>query len=329
MSLSGESGNRHAEQRKHRVCSVFRPKIEPGDLWIQQVRVGWLLGSVQQLRSIDDLQDGISVVAVADVHAVACRSGGDGTVDVLKMPGHRRRIRRVGLLARQAEVADEHRLRRIGQVVDLQHADGVPGGITADQVSDSGVAFPPVLVRVAKPAHHDGQTAWLCRIGDVPGFVCGRAEAAQQVHLASVCARVIAAVTDAHHLRAPRFAPTSRVARNMGQVPWLLRIGDVDNRRPVRFLLAGQGIELGASMVADVGDPAFALFLDNGLIGASGLKIVVADQVHVVFFDALLRGCHSAQHHPQCHGHNCKTKMPHLNLPFVNGSDPRRTRQNR
>jgi hypothetical protein len=34
-------------------------------------------------------------------------------------------------------------------------------------------------------------------------------------------------------------------------------------------------------MVADVGDPARALLLDNRLIGATGLQVVVTHQVHV------------------------------------------------
>src|SRR2546427_658816 len=178
---------------------------------------------------------------------------------------------------------------------------------------DTGVAFPPAFVRVAEPAHHDRHAAWLRRVGDVPGLVADGAEAAQQVHLALVCARQVAAVAHPHHLRASGFA-LAGFARNMGEVLGLLRIGHVDDRCAVGLLLAGKRIEGHATVLADVGDPARALLLDDGLIGAPALKVVVADHLHVGLFNPLLR-CHTgavrdAQYRDR------KMRTPHLKPPF-------------
>ena len=43
-------------------------------------------------------------------------------------------------------------------------------------------------------------------------------------------------------------------------------------------------------MVPDVGNPSFALFLDDGLVGGASLQVVVADQGHVAAVGALLGG---------------------------------------
>ena len=107
----------HAEQRKRRVRAGVRREIEPGDLRIHQIRVGGILRSVQQLVAIDDLHDAVAAGAVAEVDAIALRSRRDRAVQI-----GRHRTGRAGLLSRQAEVADEHRLRGIAQVVDLRHA---------------------------------------------------------------------------------------------------------------------------------------------------------------------------------------------------------------
>ncbi len=42
-------------------------------------------------------------------------------------------------------------------------------------------------------------------------------------------------------------------------------------------------------MVADIGDPAVPLLVDDGLIGAAPLEIVVADELHVALFGLVLR----------------------------------------
>ena len=90
----------------------------------------------------------------------------------------RHRTRRARLLARQAEVADKHRLRRVAQIVDLRHAARAPIGRPGDQEGDTGVAFPPAFVRVTKPADNNRHPAWLRRLGDIPNLVRRSAEAA-------------------------------------------------------------------------------------------------------------------------------------------------------
>src|SRR6266571_4525520 len=77
----------------------------------------------EQLRAVDDLQNARLVGAVAEVDAVALRPGGDRAVQL-----GRHRAARSRLLPREAEIADEFRLRRIRQVEDLGHAPDAPVG---------------------------------------------------------------------------------------------------------------------------------------------------------------------------------------------------------
>ncbi len=42
-------------------------------------------------------------------------------------------------------------------------------------------------------------------------------------------------------------------------------------------------------MVADIGDPAVPLLVDDGLVGAAALEVVVADELHVVLLGLVLR----------------------------------------
>ena len=63
-------------------------------------------------------------------------------------------------------------------------------------------------------------------------------------------------------------------------------IGDIDDRRAVRLGLAGQRIDrignvIGAAVMADIGDPAVALMMNGGLIGAARLQVVTPHQFHV------------------------------------------------
>ena len=115
-------------------------------------------------------------------------------------------------------------------------------GRPGDEERDAGVAFPEALVRVAKAADHHRHARRRRRIGDVPDLVRRSAEAAQQVDLALVRAGQLAAVADAGHLRAARFAAArpGRLAGNMREVLRPLRIGDVDDRRAVVFLFPGE-----------------------------------------------------------------------------------------
>ena len=74
----------------------------------------------------------------------------------------------------------------------------------------------------------------------------------------------------------------------MSEVPRFLRIGHVDDRRAVLFVPAGQRVPLRAAVMADVRDPAVALMVDRGLVGASRLKVVVTDERHVALLRSVL-----------------------------------------
>ena len=140
------------------------------------------------------------------------------------------------------------------------------------------------------PADDDVQAAGLGRIRHVPHFVRAVAETAQHIKLVFVGARQVAAAADAHHLcSAAPSAALGGFARNVSQVAGPRRIGDVDNGGAVLLLPPGQRIGLHAGMMADVGDPAIALFLDHRLIRAAGLEIVVAGQFHVAVLGCMLR----------------------------------------
>ena len=121
--VPAELRNFHAEHGEHRVCADVRGQIEPADLRIQQILVGRLLRTVQELLPIDDLDDASRRGAVAEVDAVAVRPSRNGAVQA-----RRRRPGAAGLLAGQAEIADEYRFGRIAQIVDLRHAIGAPAG---------------------------------------------------------------------------------------------------------------------------------------------------------------------------------------------------------
>ena len=82
----GELGDRHLEHRKGGVRARQRRHVEPADLRIAQVLLGRLLGAVQQLLAIDDLQHAALVGAVGEIDAIALRPGRDGAVQ----PGRHR-----------------------------------------------------------------------------------------------------------------------------------------------------------------------------------------------------------------------------------------------
>src|SRR5204863_389095 len=92
-----------------------------------------------------------------------------------------------------------------------------------------------------------------------PDLMRRSAEAAQDVHLALVGARQLAAVAHPHHLGSARFASSrpGRLAGNMGEVLRLLRIGDVDDRGAVVFRLACEGIGILAAVRLLSGRGAF------------------------------------------------------------------------
>ena len=74
----------------------------------------------------------------------------------------------------------------------------------------------------------------------------------------------------------------------MSEVAGFSRIGHIDDGRSVVFLLARKWVEDVVAVVADVGDPAVALLVDDGLVGAASLEIVVADKLHVALLGLVL-----------------------------------------
>ena len=135
---------------------------------------------------------------------------------------------------------------------------------------------------VAETAHNHGQPPGPRRVGNIPDFVCAVAEGAQHIELPFIAVRKFITAADTHHRRAaelPRFF--LGLARNVSEVLRLPGIGDVENGSPVWFSLASKRVRLFAAMMAYIGDPAFTLLLDDGLIGAPRLQVVVADQIHI------------------------------------------------
>ena len=271
--------------------------VEAADLGVEQVghgrreAIGGLRIARQQLVAVHDLHHTLGPGAVGEVDAIAER---DGPVDAL-----RRGAGRARLLARQAEVADETRVRGVAQVIDLRHTISPPaeGRAVRDEVRDTGVALPPVLVRALEAVEHGGEPRRLRGIGHVPDLVGQVAERAQEVRLVLVGARQRLAVADSHHRRTARLRLTLR-ARDVVQIARVLRIGDIDDRRAVVLGLAGERIHPLAAVVADVGDPARALVVHDRLVRGARLEVVHPHQAHV----ALLLGA-GRERDEEGHGH--------------------------
>ena len=150
------SGRSMPSKRIDRMRAGFGRQIEPGNLRVEQVGVRRLLRSVQELIAIHNLHDAVAIGAVAEVDAIAARAGGHGAVQF----GWNRRPGRSGLLPRQAEVANEHRMGRIAEIIDLRHAANAPAGHAGDKVGDAGVAFPPALVRIHQAVRRQPSHGW-------------------------------------------------------------------------------------------------------------------------------------------------------------------------
>src|SRR5262245_49316922 len=120
------------------MCAHGRRGVHATELWAEKVRIcrvrpeisrRWrsVRGWVQQLIRSEELMDAIRPSPMTEVDAFghpsyALRSDRDRAVDVL-----RHRSRRSGLLPDEAPVTNEHRIRRIAQVVDLGHSFRPPG----------------------------------------------------------------------------------------------------------------------------------------------------------------------------------------------------------
>src|SRR5262249_11018643 len=142
----GEFRDRHFEHREDRVRPVEGQHVELTDDRIAQVLRRRLLGTVQKLFAVDDLQRAAFVGAVAELHAFARRAGRNRPVHL-----GRHRAGGSGLLSNQAEVTDMNRRRWIAEVEDLGHALYPPAFDAGHEISDASVAFPPALMGVLQP----------------------------------------------------------------------------------------------------------------------------------------------------------------------------------
>jgi len=199
----------------------------------------------------------------------------------------RHRAGRAGLLAWQAEIPDLLRMRGIGEIVDLRHPARAPVRRARHQEGNAGVAFPPVLVCVLQSPDPRDQHG-IGGIGDIPDFMRLATERPQHVDRVAIALRQALAVADPHHLGAARFV-LAFLARQVTQILRLRGIGDIDDRRAVRFGLAGLRIDrrrdvVTAAVMADIGDPAVALMMDGRLIAAARLQVAGSDQLHVESF---------------------------------------------
>ena len=268
---------RHFELADHRAAQVFRRRL---------LRTG------QELLAIDDLHDAAAVGAVGEDDAVVLHAGRDHAVQV-----GRHGAGRAGLLADQTEIADIHRLRRIAEIVDLGLPARAPVLQAGNEVGDAGVALPPVLVGVHEVGRDGADLLGIGRIGDVPDFVRLVAEHAQHVdrvadrpwaacvpsQMRTICAPPCSPSPSSPGICARYFGCSGSVT-SMIEVPLnsACLVSRIDRLRH----------RIGAAVMADIGDVAVALLVDDRLVGAARLQVVVADQAHVLGFgrsaDALL-----------------------------------------
>src|SRR5260370_4036003 len=92
----------------------FREIESPRDR-IHQVRLGGVLGSLEQFLSVQDLDLAALGGSVASIYAIALGSCGHGAVHIARLEARRAR-----LLPGQAEVANKNRLRSEEHTSELQ-----------------------------------------------------------------------------------------------------------------------------------------------------------------------------------------------------------------
>src|SRR5215510_7205954 len=90
--LSAELRDVHPDERKRCVCADIRREIEPGDLWVKEVRIGRFFGAVQELVPIDDLHDAACTGAVAKIDPVDFRAEGNWPVELGRNWARRSRL---------------------------------------------------------------------------------------------------------------------------------------------------------------------------------------------------------------------------------------------
>src|SRR5215472_2462034 len=88
---------------------------------------------------------------------------------------------RIRLLTNQSEISDVYGVRRVAEIIDFQvlvRAAVVPQiwicrirDIPGNQIGDPGIAFPPVLMCIAKLAHDRGEKRRVRRVGDIKYFL--------------------------------------------------------------------------------------------------------------------------------------------------------------
>src|SRR5262249_35286756 len=155
---------RHVELADHRIAQVLRSRLpRPG----------------QKLFPIDDLQHAALVGAIAEIDTVAARAGRDHAV---QLGGHG--AARPRLLARETVFANLYRLGGVAEIVALGHAARAPARHAGNKVGNSGVAFPPALVRVLEIPAYARDQARALRPGHVPYLVTLPAEGTQKIGLA-------------------------------------------------------------------------------------------------------------------------------------------------
>ncbi len=191
---------------------------------------------------------------------------------------------RTRFLAGQREVADMHRLRRIGQIPNLRHAQDFPAGQSRVDVGDAGIALPRLAMGGAQVADDIAHLDRLLGDGDVPHLVRPAAVGAHHVELRRVALGQILARAHLHHLRPGALAALDRLEGCRGNVMdnfRLPRVGDVHDHGAVALFLAGKRVDGAPAVRPDVGEPARALFHDDHLERAAPLEIAVPHQPHV------------------------------------------------
>src|SRR5205823_5971029 len=126
--------------------------------------------------------------------------------------------------------------------------------------------------------------------------------------------RQLSTATDAHHLSAAVLAEPF-FARNVREITWRPRIGDIDDRRPVELRYPGDRVDrlrrlIGSAVMADIENPPAVLIADNRLIRAARLQVVMADQLNVARFAGELLagcrcGCNDRRHADDDNGSSC------------------------
>ena len=203
---------------------------------------------------------------------------------------------RARLLADEAEVADEHRLRRVGEVEHLRHAARAPvrrrprrGRRCRCRTPTSSCACPSACRR--RRRWREGFS------GAVTSHTsCARLPKVRSRYTLDLSAfGQVGAVADAHHLRAAGFAlrpARPECARGSaglrGSVTSTIEV-------PLSSVAAGQRVHGLAAVVADVCDPAPALLWIDRLVGAARLQRLVAEQRHVRSARAVLRDCRTGE----------------------------------